>query len=134
MNDNRPDGRSVIVVDLTDLKHNYLQSAPGLLKNYIDFADYVSIIVNTEPIPSYSDTVLEAIISLISTNHEHLLSTDSIEDDLEVATIYTDGYVSVLDNYMSDVFNKIGAVDNNNYERYIIQNWISPKTAIVSWC
>jgi hypothetical protein len=122
-------GESVVIVDMTELKHNYLQNAPAILRNYIDFCDYITIIANSEPTPSYSEFVMESITHILDKKR---VSLD--DEDFETTGFYNDRYVIYLDTYLNNILINFNIASSNEYERYVIQNWISPKTAVISWC
>lgn len=117
-----------IVLDLSEQMYFYRKTAPSLLINYIDFHDFVSLLVNTESTPYYDELILESIYSIINDK----LPTDAYihsYDFLDIE-VYMERFISYIDNHIDIAIKNILRTDE--YMNFYISRWIDNRTPIVS--
>ncbi len=115
-----------LIIDLTEQMQFYRKTAPGSLLNYINFNDFISIIVNTEA-PFYSEVVMETLVSLISDRIKSDKEMETIE--LDTLEIYIDSYISYIDTYLDSIIKTFcGDIE---YDKYLITTWIDNRTPVV---
>lgn len=116
-----------LIIDLTEQMMLYRRTAPSPLLNYINFNDFVSIIINTESAPFYSEVVTESLVNLMSDKMKSDEEMEAIE--LDMLEIYIDSYTSYIDTHLENMIKIFcGYVE---YDKYLISSWIDNKTPIL---
>lgn len=117
-----------IVLDLSEQMYFYRKTAPSLLINYIDFHDFVSLLINTESTPYYDELILESIYSII--NDKLAIDTSADYDDFLDIEVYMERFISYIDNHIDIAIKNILCTDE--YINFYISRWIDNRTPIVS--
>ena len=119
------------IVNLEPAMHYYRRSAPAVLRSYVNFKDYVDIIVNTESAPYYSEHVTSTIYEIIAKGHKDPLE---IQNDcgeiMEVVELFTDGFVNYVDSMIHDAV--LANHYNNNFHSYRIETWVDGTSPILN--
>lgn len=120
-----------LIVDMQEPLAQYRSTAPSLLKNYIDFKEFVSLIVNIESAPYYDDEVIESLIALLQSKICHLEDTGLLTDEsLSSAEIYIQTFVAYIDCFIANII-KCNC-NETDYIQYSINDWLDFKTPIVT--
>ena len=119
------------IVNLEPALHYYRRSAPAVLRSYVNFKDYVDIIVNTESAPYYSEHVTSTIYEIIAKGHNDPLE---IQNDcgeiMELVELFTDGFVNYVDSMIHDVV--LANHYNSNFDSYHIETWVDGTSPILN--
>ena len=119
------------IVNLEPALHYYRRSAPMVLRSYVDFKDYVDIIVNTESAPFYSEHVISTIYEIIAKGHKDPLE---IQNDcgeiMELVELFTDGFVNYVDSMIHDAV--LANHYSSNFDSYHIETWVDATSPILN--
>ena len=119
------------IVNLEPAMHYYRRSAPAVLRSYVNFKDYVDIIVNTESAPYYSEHVTSTIYEIIAKGHKDPLE---IQNDcceiMELVELFTDGFVNYVDSMIHDAV--LPNHYNSNFDSYHIETWVDATSPILN--
>ncbi len=118
------------IVDLETALHQYRRSAPTILSNFVDFKDFIEIIINVEPLPYYQEEVAsilyEIIIKKIS---DPQVIIDQGVEIMDSVDMFVNNFVQYIDALLAQVitFN----MGNFNYQSYVIESWVDYKSPIL---
>ncbi len=119
------------IVNLEPALHYYRRSAPAVLRSYVNFKDYVDIIVNTESAPYYSEHVTSTIYEIIAKGHNDPLE---IQNDcgeiMELVELFTDGFVNYVDSMIHDAV--LANHYNSNFDSYHIETWVDATSPVLN--
>lgn len=119
-----------LIIDIREPMQRYRTSAPSILVNFVDFKDFVSILVNTESAPYYDDVVMEGIITILQSKICHLeemgILTSDVLTDIET---YIQTYVAYLDCFLFNIIRDI--CREHEYVQYIISGWVDNTSPII---
>ena len=119
------------IVSLEPALHYYRRSAPAVLRSYVDFKDYIDIIVNTESAPFYSEHVTTTIYEIIAKRHKEPLELQSnCGEIMETVELFTDGFVNYVDSMIHDAV--LANHYNSSFDSYHIETWIDGTSPILN--
>ena len=119
------------IVSLEPALRFYRRSAPAILRSYVDFKDYVDIIVNTESAPYYSEHVTATIYEIIAKGHnEPLEIQNDCGEIMEIVELFTDGFVNYVDSMIHNAV--LANHYNSDFDSYHIETWIDATSPILN--
>ena len=119
------------IVNLEPALHYYRRSAPAVLRSYVDFKDYVDIIVNTESAPFYSEHVTTTIYEIIAKGHKEPLELqNNYGEIMELVELFTDSFVNYVDSILHDTV--INNHHNHDFNSYFIETWLDGISPILN--
>lgn len=119
------------IINLEQALHYYRRAAPVLLRSYVDFKEYVDLIVNTESAPFYSEHVTTTIYEIVAKGHKEPVELqDNCVEIMELVELFTDSFVNYVDSMIHDAI--LANHYNNNFQSYHIETWIDGTSPILS--
>jgi hypothetical protein len=119
------------VINLEQALHYYRRSAPSILRSYVDFKDYVDIIVNTESAPFYSEHVTTTIYDIIAKGHQEPTELqNNCAEIMEMVELFTDGFVNYVDSILHDTV--INNHHDTDFNSYFIETWLDGISPILN--
>ncbi len=118
------------IIDLEPALHQYRRSAPSVLSNYVDFKDFIDIIINVEPLPYYQEEVAVRLYEIITNklNETQMIVSHGAEI-MDTVDLYVNSFVSYIDSMLMNIIDY--TTGGHNYESYSIENWVDYKSPIL---
>lgn len=118
------------IIDLEPAMHQYRASAPQLLSSYVDFKDFIDIIVNVEPLPYYQEEVASLLYEIILKKQNHInLIVNNNEEIYDAVDLFVNNFVQYVDAILMQVITH--NLGDFNYQSYSIEGWVDYKSPIL---
>lgn len=118
------------IIDLESAMHQYRRSAPQLLSSYVDFKDFIDIIVNVEPLPYYQEEVAALLYEIIMKKQNNpQLIVDQNAEVYDHIDLFVNNFIQYVDAVLMQVITH--NLGNFNYQSYSIDGWVDYKSPIL---
>ncbi len=118
------------IIDLEPVMHQYRRSAPQLLSSYVDFKDFIDIIVNVEPLPYYQEEVAALLYEIIMKKQNNpQLIVDQNAEVYDHIDLFVNNFIQYVDAVLMQVITH--NLGNFNYQSYSIDGWVDYKSPIL---
>ena len=118
------------IIDLEPVMYQYRRSAPQLLSSYVDFKDFIDIIVNVEPLPYYQEEVAALLYEIIMKKQNNpQLIVDQNAEVYDHIDLFVNNFIQYVDAVLMQVTTH--NLGNFNYQSYSIDGWVDYKSPIL---